>query len=279
MPEPLNLPDNPQHCPTCNTPFQGNFCYACGEKKPSKKDYTLKKYLTQALDIFTHFDGKFFTTIKYLLFYPGKLTEENLAGRKVRLMKPLQLYVILSLVYFFLMKSIDVFLSYLQYEIEYDAKILETAKNHAAKAGLTLTEYIGRFDAILPNTSKTFIFILVPMIAIGIWILYFRKSKQFVPHLIFSTHLFSFILVFTLIYFQGIIYPLHSLGVITKGQRFWVIGFDALVMTAYIFFSLKRVYKQNVFVTAIKSLGLIIWIAALVGVYRFGITWTNFLIV
>jgi hypothetical protein len=93
MSAPINLPDNPEYCPSCHFRFKGPFCYRCGEKRTSKKDYTLLKYVTQAVDMFTHFDGKFFKSIKYLFFFPGKLTEENLAGRKVSLMKPVQLFV------------------------------------------------------------------------------------------------------------------------------------------------------------------------------------------
>lgn len=52
-------------------------------------EHSVKKYLTDALDAFTHFDGKFFKTVKYLLGYPGKLTVEYFAGRSVKLMKPL----------------------------------------------------------------------------------------------------------------------------------------------------------------------------------------------
>lgn len=270
------IPDQTANCPSCGKKFEGPFCYACGEKQSSPKDYTLKKYSAQAIDMFTHFDGKFFRTIKYLLFYPGKLTEENLSGRKVKLMKPVQLFVLISLVYFFLMKNVDVFVSFLKNQ-KYASPLYLEAKSRAALQHVPLTEYLQHYDEVLANISKTFIFILVPLISIGVWGLFFRKSKGIVPHAIFVTHFFSFFLAFTLIYFEVFLNSWIDPGTLTVGQKALGISIEIFVVLIYMFFALKRVYKQRWITTSFKTLALFCWMFTMMGLYNLGIGWLNFL--
>jgi hypothetical protein len=51
-------------------------------------------------DIF-HYDSQFLTTLKYLLFRPGFLSREYMAGKRVRYVNPIKLYVFVSFVFFF----------------------------------------------------------------------------------------------------------------------------------------------------------------------------------
>lgn len=273
------IPDQPVNCPTCGVKFEGPFCYACGEKQTSPKDYTLKKYSAQALDMFTHFDGKFFNSFKYLLFYPGKLTEENLQGRKVKLMKPLQLYVVVNLIYYFLLKKADIFLIYLsQLYKDNTMGIQSTVQHYAGKANLSVDDYILKFDNLLPTTSKAMLALLIPLLALVFWLLYVRKAKNFVPHLIHTTHFFSFFLVFTLLFVWIIIIPLQNTRLLND-YRIWIWGLNVPILGMYLYFSLKRVYKQSVRITLLKTLIVLSWVIVIQNVYRTGIVWVNFLFV
>lgn len=271
MAESIILPDNPEHCPTCRVKFTGPFCYACGERQPSRKDYTIKKYALQAVDMFTHFDGKFFTTIKYLLFYPGKLTQENLAGRKVKLMKPVQLFLVVSLVYFLLMKEADIFISYLKYS-DTNGIIYKAAQQKAAQKNISFEEFAKRVDKTLPGVSKTFVFVLVPMIALGVWLLYVRRIKAFVPHLIFATHFFSFFLLLILLYFEVILHWVDP-ATFSRGQRLTVLGIGAGVVLVYLFFALKHAYREGLLLTVGKTVLLTVWFLLTIIAYRQTVSW------
>jgi hypothetical protein len=48
----------------------------------------------------THFDSKIFTTLKDLIWRPGFLTREYVAGRRVRYLNPIRMYVFISAVFF-----------------------------------------------------------------------------------------------------------------------------------------------------------------------------------
>ncbi|MEI6266148.1 MAG: DUF3667 domain-containing protein, partial [Sphingobacteriia bacterium] len=50
-------------------------------------------------DLF-HFDGKFFSTLKYLLFKPGFLSKEHLKGRRASYLHPIRMYVFTSAFFF-----------------------------------------------------------------------------------------------------------------------------------------------------------------------------------
>lgn len=277
MPEPINLPDNPGQCPTCGTPFQGSFCYNCGEKRPSRKDYTVAKYATQAVDMFTHFDGKFFTSIKYLLFYPGRLTEENLLGRKVKLMKPIQLFLVISVVYFLFMKGFDLFVIYFRHLSDRDPLFIQGAK-HAASQSVSLEEYAHHFDQVIWPVSKALIFILVPLLGLGAWALFSRRIKPFVPHLIFSTHVLTFFLAFILFYFE-VILRWFDPSLLSKSEKLTGMLVGIAVMSVYLFFAIKRVYRQGIIASLLKSIAFMIWFVVVIAAYKLLMGWVTLMIV
>ena len=53
------------------------------------------------LDSFLNWDSKFFTTIALLISKPWRLTNEFLAGKRVRYVNPLRLYLLASILFFF----------------------------------------------------------------------------------------------------------------------------------------------------------------------------------
>lgn len=269
------IPDQPINCPSCGKKFEGPFCYACGEKQPSSNDYTLKKFFQHAVDMFTHFDGKFFRSIKYLLFFPGKLTEENLLGRKVMLMKPVQLFVVISLIYFIFMKEYDFLYSFLEHQK--NSEMYESATRIAAERNITFEQYQDDYNQTTRTIGKTLTFVMIPFLALGIWLFYFRKIKLFVPHLIFATHFFSFFLVFTLIYFETVL-RWFSPSALSEGAKLLGLGSGLFVIMIYLFISVKRVYKQSTMISLGKTLMLTIWLIGVLAGYRLGIAGLTLLI-
>ena len=268
-------------CPTCGKTFMGKFCYACGEKQSTEKDLSLKKFAEQTVDVFTHFDGKFFLSIKYLLLYPGKLTTEFLAGRRVKLMKPLQLYIIINIIYFFLLKQVDLFLQYLKYMTIGTDRIAVLTRHFvsigAARKGISTTAYIEGFDKSLPDTAKAFIILLIPMLAIGLWLINITKQKKIVPHIVFATHFFSFILAFLMIYAALVIFPISKTAFFKTNHQL-IVSLAIIPVIWYMYVSLKRVYRQSVIVTSLKTLAFIVWFIGVIVIYRIGIAYVHYLL-
>lgn len=88
-------------CQNCGTETGSNFCPDCGQ---DCRNHTVSvKLLFHDFidDVFT-FDSRFFRSFIPLLFKPGTLTSEYVHGRRIQYIPPLRLYIITSLLFFFL---------------------------------------------------------------------------------------------------------------------------------------------------------------------------------
>lgn len=91
-------------CLNCGTIVQGKYCHACGQENVVPKE-SFWHMVTHFLYDITHFDGKFFTTLKDLLFKPGFLSKEYMAGRRATYLHPVKMYVFTSAIFFLLFFS------------------------------------------------------------------------------------------------------------------------------------------------------------------------------
>jgi hypothetical protein len=87
-------------CNTCGSVSKGSICFNCGEKKFSPQQLSLKSFLTQSIDVFTHFENKVIRSAWLNIRKPGLITYKNLAGIRVPYAKPLQLFIIINIVFF-----------------------------------------------------------------------------------------------------------------------------------------------------------------------------------
>lgn len=88
-------------CLNCGNDVEDRFCPHCGQENIEPKQPFHYLFL-HFIEDFTHYDGQFWKTIKYLLFYPGKLTKEYLAGKRQSYVAPVKLYIFISFVTFFI---------------------------------------------------------------------------------------------------------------------------------------------------------------------------------
>lgn len=95
-----NLRKDPS-CLNCGRFVEERFCPHCGQENTESRQPA--HYLfTHFIEDFIHYDGQFWKTIKHLLFQPGKLTEEYLAGRRQLYVAPVKLYIFISFITFLL---------------------------------------------------------------------------------------------------------------------------------------------------------------------------------
>lgn len=89
-------------CDNCGTVLQGGFCHVCGQHAHNP----LRSFAHAAEEVFEsfwHLDGRIFRTLADL-FVPGRVAINYLSGQRVRYLPPLRLFLILSVLTFFVGK-------------------------------------------------------------------------------------------------------------------------------------------------------------------------------
>ena len=108
------------------------------------------------------------------------------------------------------------------------------------------------------DTIKNFsvlLFILMPVFALILKLLYIRRKFFYVDHVIFSFHYHAFIFLILLL-------------ILLAGQLTWLVAILILYIWIYLFIALRKVYKQGFFKTLFKywTLQILYGIALLIGI-------------
>lgn len=92
-------------CKNCDTKFSGKFCPNCGQSVKEIKQ-PISFLIIDFVGTMIAFDARLFKTLAAVLFKPGQLTADFLAGKRARYMPPFRFYVFISFVMFLLISNI-----------------------------------------------------------------------------------------------------------------------------------------------------------------------------
>jgi hypothetical protein len=88
------------HCENCGAELHGHWCSQCGQPAIEYRR-SFRYVVADLLNEFLNWDSKFFTTLALLILKPWRLTNEFIAGKRVRYANPLRLYLLASILFFF----------------------------------------------------------------------------------------------------------------------------------------------------------------------------------
>ncbi|WP_441004847.1 DUF3667 domain-containing protein [Xanthomonas sp. NCPPB 1067] len=91
---------HPSACENCSAALQGAFCHACGQSAHNPVR-SLAHAIEELFESLWHLDGRIFRTLRDLLV-PGRVATRFLAGQRVRYVAPMRLFLVLSLLTFFI---------------------------------------------------------------------------------------------------------------------------------------------------------------------------------
>jgi len=94
-PEPVDGP----YCRNCGAVADIHYCPVCGQETAIEMP-TVGHFLSELAEQTLALQGQLWTTLISLLFRPGQLTVDYIAGRRQRYVRPLRLYLALSIVFF-----------------------------------------------------------------------------------------------------------------------------------------------------------------------------------
>jgi hypothetical protein len=273
-------------CPDCGEPIEGRFCALCGEKRVEERDYSLSHFLGEALNVIADLESPLTRSFFALLFRPGLLTAEYLAGRRKRYLKPVQLFVFCNIIFFFaqplagfntLNTPLRVHLSGLPYSAAAQRMVAGKLEREKIAPG----EYHARFDATSKNQAHTLVILMVPLLSLVLLALYWRRRRYFVEHLVFATHFYAIFLLlllalhlFTLLAFRLV--RLLGVAPFAVNEDLLLTGVLMSLVGTYLFVALRRVYGEGRAATLLKCLALLFSMLLILQTYRLALFFTAF---
>jgi uncharacterized membrane protein (DUF2068 family) len=257
----------------------GKYCHNCGEKTLSSSDYSLRKFIEDSLDVLTHYDSKLYRSVRLLMSRPGFLTQEFFAGRRISHVKPVQLFLLINIAYFLAVSlfgwetfatPLDIHLNHSNYGSLARAMV----DTRVAERNMSLEQYRATFDHASATLSKSLIFTMIPFLALILQALYRRPRHYFVENLVFSTHFFSYLLVFlvpALVLLKLVLFAIRGLSHwdLTSYADYFATIVGAVAVLSYLFFALRRVRPQSVVLTLVKTTLITFALFWVLWIYRF----------
>ncbi|MDO8069618.1 DUF3667 domain-containing protein [Janthinobacterium sp. SUN206] len=200
-------------CHNCHTDAPGNFCSACGQTTAVHMP-SAREFLHEFVAHYVALEGKLWRTLALLLFRPGALSNEYLAGRRVRYVEPLRVYLTFSILFFAILKfsSPDMFLTVHDQQAQVGAHGPRQAPENQTSAMQvsilgqtpTLPRQWQDFEQ-LPTAEKQKLvvesffhyapyamFCLMPLFALFLKILYLGSGRRYGEHFLFALHTNAF---------------------------------------------------------------------------------------
>lgn len=243
-------------CPECETALAGDYCHGCGEKRPEARDLSVRHFFAEAAQELTSVEhSKLYHTLRALLFRPGFLTNEWLAGRRRRYLKPLNLCLgifALSLFAFSAYKPVSIYDAENVLRHDQFGNAGRVFEKLAARKRVTLEVLLERINERWQRYASLSTLLFVLGFAAVLQVVFMFSERYFVGHLVFSMHFVSFALLTTVL-----LWPVYFLVGLKPGGINMVVGaLKWLLDIAYMFFAVRAVYGMSTGRTFVAALVL-----------------------
>jgi hypothetical protein len=258
----------PRECLNCGRSVTGNFCAECGQRAIDPNP-TLRELVHELAEGFLNWDGKLLGTLRLLVTSPGALTREYLAGRRVRFISPLRVYLTCSVLFFFMKavlpnapmlirsttsgssgKATSSTTNGGVISVQADGDSLsDRALDSLAARGSGVTQLWWRHfasalrnkralsEAVTSNVPRM-MFVLVPIFA-GMVALVFRSRRMRYPqHLAFALHVHAFLFLALILTLAPRIVTIGWVNAVLVAGSFTAIG-------AHLVLAMRRVYAVS----------------------------------
>ena len=251
---------HPPSCANCGSPLAGRYCSACGQRADAQA-HSVGSFLHELLEALTHADSHIWATLVPLLRRPGFLTLEYFAGRRVRYLPPLRLYLFMSVLFFLvsaLLGSGTGAHVNLQVDKPQSAEECAQLQSNLKWGGQPLLPRLkaacrnvvadnGRMfgENMVHNLGRA-MFVFLPVMAALMKLLYWRPRRYYLEHLLLLLHNHACVFLLLSIFLPA----LHWLG----SSNWTGVLLLALIwyVVRYLYRSMKVMYGQSRWLTLLK---------------------------
>ena len=266
-----------ERCPNCGSEQVESYCASCGQRAGDLRT-SISEFLREAVDEVFSLDSRVWRTLIALFRHPGLLTADYRRGRRARFVTPLRLYLLVSFVTFLFLVFVapnsvldatgtnpwaPLRIGSGPAPVDLPARVASVSdgvaddddplsgednpgwySQHVLRPALEAPE---RAQRLFHQRVQWTVFAQVPLFAVWLRLLYRRRERFFVPHLVFALHFHT--LAFVLL-------VAGTAGTLILGTQIpSVIAY--LAVAAMLFCSLRRVYAEGVLKTLVKQIALV----------------------
>ncbi|SJZ68572.1 Protein of unknown function [Chitinophaga eiseniae] len=266
-----------KNCLNCGTEVPERFCPRCGQENTVQHE-SFGHLAGHVVADIVHYDSRFFTTLKYLTIRPGFLTREYWAGRRVRYVNPIQLYIFISFIFFFFFLTLansprkQGAKPGIQSELadikvgDINAQYKSVAEFDSVQASLPPEKRLTGLEArierrmakmrenkqsakqlikgLFTDNLPKIMFVLMPLFALMVKWSHRKRKLVYVDHAIFTIHLHSFLFI---ILFVGLVIRYFVHDDLPLDIAYWGAFF-------YLVFALKNAYQQSFRKSLVKAI-------------------------
>jgi len=183
-------------CLNCGNTVFGKFCVECGQKTRDNLDRSIGPLLSDFLGNIFFIDNRFLISVKYLFVFPGRMTAEFLAGKRKKFISPITLFLFFNLIYFLSTPLSDYSLTLEEqfYGQPYSSLVQESIKQNIIDSGVESKTYSALYQQMSDRISQSVMILNVPILALFVYLIAFKRRRFYFDSIIFSLHLFSLLI-------------------------------------------------------------------------------------
>lgn len=261
---PAALPDPPAPeaapaagaCPNCAgaLPVGAGYCPQCGQPRPHR--LSTAHVLHELVHVFTHADKSIFGFVGQVLWHPGRVVADYLAGRRKRYFNPFQFLLLAAGV-------ATVLAVQLHYYERIGEQVQQNMQAHGAPAAVLAR--VGTYFQAVGKFFNVWWLALMPLHALGAWALYRRRLN-------YAESFFLLVIV-------GAAFQVHL--ILALVSVFLVAGLEpgsssallqALVYVVY----LTWIGRRGLGLSWARAVGSALVVSLLAAVINYGLNWLAF---
>lgn len=263
-------------CKSCGQVFTGTYCNSCGEKLMEPKDRSMRTFLKSILLFLNFADNKFLKTLLLPLKSPGLLSKEYADGRRVRYLRPLQLFFLLNLVYFLfpVLQLFNTSLRTQMYYLFHSNMVRNLVIDRLVVEKLSLDGFTLLYDEKTTGLAKLLIMVYVLLASLPLSLIFRKKQRYFTDHVVLSLELACYNIFINALLLSGLLWILNKivhwsgsgLGVYLNDTTFTIIFISTNLY--FIYRAARTLYGEKGKRLIAKSILAIIGLFLALEVYR-----------